>query len=111
MEIGRAIKRRMRAVAAPLFFLAVIGYFGYNVTSGKHGLMAQTAREKLLAQAQHDLAQAKAARAEWENRVSGLQADHIDADMLDEQARAMLNLSNPNDIIFMYPNSGKPRAQ
>ncbi|HET6183586.1 MAG TPA: septum formation initiator family protein [Acetobacteraceae bacterium] len=107
MEIGRAIKRRVRVVAAPAFFLALVGYFGWNVAHGDHGLVAEAAREKLLAQAKQDLADAQAERDAWANRVSGLQADHIDADMLDEQARAMLNLSDPADVILMYPDKDK----
>jgi cell division protein FtsB len=107
MEIGRAIKRRCRAVAAPLFFLALVGYFGWNVTRGDHGLMAFAQRKKLLVEAQQDLAQAEAQRNEWAQRVRGLQADHIEADTLDEQARAMLNLSDPNDLILMYPPKEK----
>jgi len=31
-----------------------------------------------------------------------LRSRHLDADMLDERSRAMLNLANPNDIIVSY---------
>jgi cell division protein FtsB len=107
MSVGRAIKRRLRASAAPLFFLALVGYFGWNVTRGDHGLVAFGDRTKLLAQAQADLAGAEATQAAWVRRVRGLQADHIEADTLDEQARAMLNLSDPADIVVMYPPKDK----
>lgn len=107
MSFGRAVKRRLRASAAPLFFLALIGYFGWNVTRGDHGLVAFGARTKLLAQAQSDLAEAQATQAAWTRRVSGLQSDHIEADTLDEQARAMLNLSDPADVVVMYPPKDK----
>ncbi len=107
MSIVRALKRRARASVAPLFFLALVGYFGWNATQGDHGLVAFAARKKLLVQAQADLTDAQAARAAWARRVRGLQADHIDADTLDEQARAMLNLSDPNDIVVMYPAKDK----
>jgi cell division protein FtsB len=107
MDIGRAIKRRVRVVAAPAFFLAVVAYFGCNVTSGDHGLVAAAAREKLLAQAKQDLASAEKERDAWANKVSGLQANHIDADMLDEQTRAMLNMSQPSEVVLMYPDKDK----
>ncbi len=107
MSVGRAVKRRLRASAAPLFFLAVVGYFGWNAARGDHGLVAFAARTSLLAQAQTDLADAQASQAAWARRVSGLQADHVEADTLDEQARAMLNLSDPSDIIMMYPDKDK----
>lgn len=107
MSVGRAIKRRLRASAAPLFFLTLVLYFGWNATRGDHGLVAFGARTSLLAQARADLADAQATQAAWARRVSGLQADHIEADTLDEQARAMLNLSDPADIIMMYPAKDK----
>ncbi|HEY5299192.1 MAG TPA: septum formation initiator family protein [Acetobacteraceae bacterium] len=107
MSFGRAVKRRLRASAAPLSFLMLIAYFGWNVTRGDHGLVAFGARTNLLAQARTNLADAQATQAAWARRVTGLQSDHVEADTLDEQARAMLNLSDPNDIIMMYPDKDK----
>jgi cell division protein FtsB len=107
MSLARSIKRRARAAAAPTVFLALVGYFGWNVMQGDHGLVAFAARKKLLAQANGDLKQAEAQREVWTERVRGLQAGHIEADTVDEQARAMLNLSDPNDIILMYPDKDK----
>jgi cell division protein FtsB len=107
MPVARAIKRRVRALAAPGLFLALTGYFCWNAVQGEHGLMAFAARKRMLAQAQADLAEVGAARLAWARRVSGLQADHVAADTLDEQARAMLNLSGPDDVILMYPDKDK----
>ncbi|HJS84950.1 MAG TPA: septum formation initiator family protein [Acetobacteraceae bacterium] len=107
MSIARALKRRVRALVAPGFFFALTGYFCWNAVQGEHGLVAFAARKGMLAQAQADLAEVEAARLAWSRRVSGLQADHIDADTLDEQARAMLNLSGPDDVILMYPDKDK----
>ncbi len=107
MSIARAVKRRVRALAAPGFFLALTGYFCWNAVQGEHGLVAFSARKKMLAQAQADLVAVEAARLAWARRVSGLQAEHIEADTLDEQARAMLNLSGPDDVILMYPDKDK----
>ena len=42
---------------------------------------------------------AKAERDGWETRVAGLRARHLDPDTLDERARAMLNLAEPNEVI------------
>lgn len=107
MQIARAVKRRVRASVAPLFFLALVGYFGWNATRGDHGLMAFGARTKLLGQARAELKDAETTQTAWKRRVRGLQADHIEADTLDEQARAMLNLSDPADVIVMYPPKDK----
>ncbi len=66
---------------------------------GDHGLVAYAARQQLLAQAQDNLVRTQADRTEWERRVAELRSDHLDPDLLDERARAMLNLADPSDII------------
>ncbi len=107
MPLGREIKRRLKAAVTPLIFLGLVGYFGYNATQGNRGLVAYAQRQELLAQAQADQARALAERDAWERRVSGLRARHIDADALDERARAMLNLADPSDIIVPYGTSDR----
>ncbi len=105
MAFGRELKRRGKSVLAPLLFLSLVGYFGWNATKGDHGLVAYTQRQQLLKQAQDELANAQKDRSEWERRITGLRSDHLDSDMLDERARAMLNLSDPADIIVPVTDS------
>jgi cell division protein FtsB len=102
MAFGRALKRRAKGAIAPVLFLALVAYFAWNATHGNHGLIAYAQRQQLLKEAQNDLSAVEAERTEWERRVAALQSDHLDSDMLDEQARAMLNLSDPGDIIVPY---------
>jgi len=105
MAFGRELKRRAKGAIAPLVFLAITGYFAWSSTQGAHGLVAYAQREKLLQEAQADHDTALAERDAWEQRVQGLRARHLDVDTLDERARAMLNLANPNDVIVPYgPN-------
>jgi cell division protein FtsB len=106
-SFGRALKRRAKAVIAPLIFLSLVGYFCWNATHGDHGLQAYSQRQGLLKQAQDDLAKAQADRDAWERRVAGLRSNHIDPDALDERARAMLNLADPADIVVPYPPDQK----
>ena len=107
MPLGREVKRRAKATVAPLIFLSLVGYFGWSATQGNHGLVAYAQRQELLAQAQADQARVLAERDAWERRVAGLRARHIDADTLDERARAMLNLAEPSDIIVPYATSDR----
>jgi len=102
MPLGREIKRRAKAAVAPLIFLSLVGYFGWSATQGNHGLVAYAQRQALLAQAQADQSKAQTERDGWDRRVAGLRTRHIDADTLDERARAMLNLADPSDIIVPY---------
>ncbi|WP_428542357.1 FtsB family cell division protein [Rhodopila sp.] len=99
MSLGRELKRRARMMVAPAVFLAITGYFGWNATQGDRGLVAYAQRQQLLHEVVADQAAAKAERDAWSIRVSGLRARHLDPDTLDERARAMLNLADPNDVI------------
>jgi cell division protein FtsB len=102
MAFGRGLKRRAQSVLAPVLFLSLVVYFGWNATNGDRGLVAYAKRIELLKQAQADLARAEAERAMWERRVAGLRSNHLDRDTLDERSRAMLNLADPSEIIVPY---------
>ncbi|MDR3536267.1 MAG: septum formation initiator family protein [Acetobacteraceae bacterium] len=107
MQLGREMKRRARAIAMPVVFLAITGYFGWNATQGNRGLMAYAQREDLLRQVTADQAAAVAERDMWDRRVSGLRSNRLDGDTLDERARAMLNLADPNDVIVQFTQKDK----
>jgi cell division protein FtsB len=96
------MKRRLKAVVAPLIFLSLVGYFSWNAVQGDRGLVAYAQRNELLAQARQNQAKAQSEVEAWERRVSGLRSRQIDADALDERARAMLNLADPSEIIVPY---------
>lgn len=102
MAFGRTVKRKARGMIAPTIFLALVAYFVWNVTQGDRGLKSYAHRQDLLRQAQADLVRADKEKDAWEHRVSGLRNQHIDRDTLDERARAMLNIADPNDIIVPY---------
>jgi len=102
MSLLRAAKRRVKAACPPLLFLSLVGYFGWNAFQGPHGLTSYHAQQHLLSQAETDRQDAVLEQAAWMQRVSGLRDRDIDPDTLDERARAMLNLANPNDIVVPY---------
>jgi cell division protein FtsB len=102
MTFVRSVKRKATALIAPTIFLALTGYFGWNATRGEHGLKKFGGLEARLAKSQIELASAEAERDRWEARVGGLRDNHVDPDTLDERARAMLNLADPNDLVVMY---------
>ncbi len=96
----RAIKHRLRAMAFPAIFLAITCYFGWNAIHGKSGLEAQAVQRAELAQAQQDFTAVDAQRAQWETRIASLSSQSVAPDMLDDQARQVLNLANPNDLVI-----------
>lgn len=107
MAFMRAVKRRARAAVPPLIFLSLTGYFGWSATQGERGLQAYMLRQKQLAEAEAQLASATAERDAWQRKVASLSSAHLDADMLDERARSLLNLADPTDIVVPYPKGQK----
>lgn len=96
-------RRRAILTALGLYTFAAlfIGYFGVNAFTGAHGLRAQADLDQQLATMQAELVRLKAERAVWQRGVDLLRSDQIDPDLLDERARALLDLSDPRDEIFL----------
>lgn len=99
----KAAKYRLRAILPPALFLAITGYFAWNAVHGSRGLEAQAAERVQLATAQADYAREDALRAQWETKIGALADKSVARDMLDDQARAVLNLASPADIVVALP--------
>lgn len=89
-------------MAWPTLFLGLVAYFGWHATQGDRGMVAMQQRERMLVEARTELARAETERGAWERRVTALRGPLLDADMLDERARAMLNLGDPREIVVPY---------
>ncbi len=105
--LGREIRRRLKAMAWPTLFLGLVAYFAWHATQGDRGMVAMQQREHMLTEARAELARAESEQQTWERRVTALRGPLLDADMLDERARAMLNLGNPQEIIVPYGSGNR----
>ena len=100
--------RKSKNGRSALFLLvcvALIGYFAYHAVQGDRGLIALSHLQNEIQQAQAVLDQVRGERTDLEQRASLLKRDHLDPDMLDERARAVLNYSHPDDVIILVPRS------
>jgi cell division protein FtsB len=95
----RFLKNRLRAALPPCVFLVITAYFAWNAVHGSRGLEAQARERAELRQAQSEFAAIDAQRAQWETRIADLNSQSIGADMLDDQARQVLNLADPGDLV------------
>jgi len=102
MGLGQRIKRALRSAIAPTLFLSLVAYFMWNATQGDRGLQAYALREQQLKAVRAELTRVQGEQREWDRRVAELRSQHVDPDMLDERARAMLNLVDPADIVVPY---------
>jgi cell division protein FtsB len=80
----------------------LIGYFGVNAYTGKHGLKARQDLDQQFARLSAELASLKTERAIWERRIALLKSDSLDPDMLDERARALLDYARPDELSRSY---------
>ncbi|MEW5425013.1 septum formation initiator family protein [Amorphus sp. 3PC139-8] len=91
----------------PVLMIALIGYFVWHGLHGDYGVFARVRLEQEIARLSIERDRIVARRKALEARVSLLDSDAIDADMLDERARANLNLAHPDEIVvFTSPRLG-----
>jgi cell division protein FtsB len=99
-------RKRLRSILTTLglYVMAalLIGYFGVNAYSGNHGLKAKEDLDQQIGTLSADLDRLKRERAQWERRVALLRAGKLDPDMLDEQARSLLDYAAPNELTLMF---------
>jgi cell division protein FtsB len=98
MVTRRGFRTVLNALALYTIAALLIAYFGINAFTGNHGLRARQDLDQQIAQLSNELAALRAERATWERRISLLQPESIDADMLDERARALLNYVDPREL-------------
>ncbi len=76
-------------------------YFGYHAIKGENGIFAVMSLEQRIEQAEADLVKVIAVEQRLRNHVTLLNPPSINRDMLDEQARRMLNLAHPDELVIM----------
>jgi cell division protein FtsB len=103
--VTRAFRRQVKSAAIPACLLGLTAIFAWQATQGGHGLIMRERRKAQLAQAEANLTAAKAERDIWVRKVAGLTPSHLDKDALDQRARELLNLADPNEVVVQYgPN-------
>jgi cell division protein FtsB len=100
MGVLSEIKRRARDIVGPFLGACFVAYFAYHAVQGERGLLAWVRVANEIESARPVLAEAAAERRLLEHRVALLSPEHLDPDMLEERARALLNLVGENEIVI-----------
>lgn len=103
----REIKHRLRGFIMPVVFLALTYYFGWNAIHGKNGLQAQAAEHAQLQTQQQYATQTHQQLVLWQTKVAALSNRSVEPDALNEEARTILNLANPEDLVVDLPTPHK----
>jgi cell division protein FtsB len=105
MDIARYVRKQLKSIVGPVIGVSLSLYFGYHLVEGERGLNAWVRLTEQIRAAKADAAEVHDERVEQDQRVSLLRPEHLDPDMLDEQARAALNLVGPGEIVIL---NGEP---
>ncbi|WP_421988957.1 FtsB family cell division protein [Roseococcus sp.] len=93
----------MKLLAAPVILASVAAFFVWHASHGDRGLIARELRVVEIANARAELQHATDEREAAERRVNAMRGDRLDRDQLEERARAMLNMTNRDEIVIPYP--------
>ena len=85
----------------PAICSALLAYFIFHAYSGRYGIEAMREMEEDRTRLEFELTRVKQERAGLEARVSLLRDGTTEKDMLDEQARYMLNMLGPDEIMIL----------
>jgi cell division protein FtsB len=80
-----------------------LSYFGFHALHGSYGIYSAEQLELRKVVLTSVLSERTAQRQSLERQVALLQDNRVERDMLEEQARLMLNYSNPADVTVLNP--------
>jgi cell division protein FtsB len=87
----------------PLMTACVVSYFAFHAYHGELGIYANEDYEARVIALQAQLADATERRVAMQRRVQLIEDGTLDKDMLDEQARRALNLTQADELSIMRP--------
>jgi cell division protein FtsB len=106
MTVTAELRKRLRHVVAPTIGACVFGYFVYHAIQGDRGIMAWLQVSQQLADSRATLAALILEREDIQRSVALLSPSSLDPDMLDERARVMLNVAEPDDRLVTFREIG-----
>jgi cell division protein FtsB len=97
------VRTRLRAILFPIAFYVVLGvasgYLVWGAWNGERGLKTKAEYSTEMRDLSAELAKLQAEHQSWEHRVALMRSDAVDRDLLDEEARAMLDRVGKNDLV------------
>ena len=105
MPVLQEIRARARQVAPQVMLACLAAYFGYHALQGDRGVLAWLRLEQELTQTQAIDAQLAAEEARLARHIALMRPDHLDPDMLEEQARLLLNYGRADDYLVILPEN------
>ncbi len=102
MSLVWEIRRRARHVLLPVVCVSVMAYSAYHIVQGERGLKRWWALQKEISEAETKRDRVAAERERLRYRANLMRDGSLDPDMLDEQARRMLNVARRDEVVIFY---------
>jgi cell division protein FtsB len=100
-------QRNTGRLIIPSLCAVFLAYFGFHAYHGEFGIYSKYRLQAQTNDLQGKLDDIKARRVGLERRVQLMHEGTLERDMLDEQARKALNLSQADEITIMLPATAK----
>ena len=98
------VRTRLRSIVLPIALYLVLGvasfYLVWGASNGEHGLKAAEKFDAEAVELKAQLAGLREVRARWELRVASLRPESIDKDLLDQEAHALLDRVNKDEVVI-----------
>ncbi|MEQ1753251.1 MAG: septum formation initiator family protein [Micropepsaceae bacterium] len=101
MSEGLTLRRAARGWSFPLLILALVVYFSYFAVYGNHGLLHWMKLQTAIDAKRAEYSRVSTERLALERHVKLLRPESVDPDMLEEQARSRLGLSEPDEVVIL----------
>ena len=100
MKVLTELRLRSSHIIWPIIGVCLIVYFLYHAVQGDRGLIAFWQLSKQVTQAENTHSVLNQKRAELQNRVSLLNPNSLNSDMIDERARFILGYTKTDEIVI-----------
>ncbi len=104
----RFARVRYRTIIVLLTCALGLLYVGYQSVQGERGLLRWVERSAEVEKTRAEVAALADEREKLERRVSQLRTDNLDLDLLDQEARRMLNLGHPDEEVLFHDRPAQP---
>ena len=98
----RVARVRYRTIIVLLTCALGLLYVGYQSVQGERGLFGWVERSDAVERVRAEVDALAVERGHLERRVSQLRSDHLDLDLLDQEARRLLNLGHPDEQVLFH---------
>ena len=106
--VERFARVRYRAIIVLLTCALGLLYVGYQSVQGERGLLGWVERSAEVEKTRAEVAALAEERARLERRVSQLRSESLDLDLLDQEARRLLNLGHPDEEVLFHDRPAQP---